>query len=255
MEKNKKLYKLFQSLVSIQTILMGIVFIIQILRIYYGNKKEFTAEICGKYLLQIIPVILIWVALIIASYIYHKLSNSKDLNVSKITNVAKLKIYEGMCPKIDNDNDLFLLNKEESKRKNIWLINIIIIILCSCMGLLYLLNVNHFNSQGNLAKQAVEMTIHLLPWVVISFISLIICFYYENKSALRSIELIKVIINKNGKANNQENIKNDNKKLLIIRVCIICLAITLIIIGIINGGATDVLNKAINICTECIGLG
>ena len=32
-------------------------------------------------------------------------------------------------------------------------------------------------------------------------------------------------------------------------------AITFIIVGIFNGGANDVLIKAINICTECIGLG
>lgn len=33
------------------------------------------------------------------------------------------------------------------------------------------------------------------------------------------------------------------------------LAVVLIIVGIMNGGARDVLIKAINICTECIGLG
>jgi hypothetical protein len=28
-----------------------------------------------------------------------------------------------------------------------------------------------------------------------------------------------------------------------------------IVLGIVNGGMADVLNKAIKICTECIGLG
>ena len=32
-------------------------------------------------------------------------------------------------------------------------------------------------------------------------------------------------------------------------------AITLIALGVLNGGMRDVLVKAINICTECIGLG
>lgn len=41
----------------------------------------------------------------------------------------------------------------------------------------------------------------------------------------------------------------------ILRTVIICAAVLLILLGITNGGLWDVLVKAINICTECIGLG
>ncbi len=257
MNKNKKLNQLFLLLVSIQTILMGIVFIIQIFRIYYGNHQEFTRAICGKYILQILPVIVIWIVLIILSYIYHKLSNAKDQHSIKLTNVGKLKFYEAMCPDYNVENEQYqMLKKENNKRKIAWMINIIVIILCSLMGLLYLINVDHFKSEGNLSLQAIQMTIHLLPWVIISFISLIICLYYEETSSLKSIEIIKVIINQEGKKLSlHQNRSKRNKKLLIIRLSIIVVAVGLIIHGIINGGASDVLQKAINICTECIGLG
>lgn len=36
---------------------------------------------------------------------------------------------------------------------------------------------------------------------------------------------------------------------------LLCVSITLIVLGILNGGATDVLAKAVRICSECIGLG
>ena len=36
---------------------------------------------------------------------------------------------------------------------------------------------------------------------------------------------------------------------------IIVISICLIVIGIFDGSVSDVLQKAINICTECIGLG
>ncbi len=39
------------------------------------------------------------------------------------------------------------------------------------------------------------------------------------------------------------------------RKLLVLLAILLIAVGVANGGARDVLVKAINICTECIGLG
>ncbi len=34
-----------------------------------------------------------------------------------------------------------------------------------------------------------------------------------------------------------------------------CGALALIVLGVLNGGARDVLAKAIKICSECIGLG
>ena len=40
-----------------------------------------------------------------------------------------------------------------------------------------------------------------------------------------------------------------------LRLALAVLALTFIILGVMNGGARDVLVKAINICTECIGLG
>lgn len=40
-----------------------------------------------------------------------------------------------------------------------------------------------------------------------------------------------------------------------LRILLCAAALLLIAAGILNGGMRDVLIKAINICTECIGLG
>ena len=40
-----------------------------------------------------------------------------------------------------------------------------------------------------------------------------------------------------------------------VRLAVLIVAIVFIILGVMNGGMADVLGKAINICTECIGLG
>ncbi len=40
-----------------------------------------------------------------------------------------------------------------------------------------------------------------------------------------------------------------------LRVCLFGLSAVLIVLGILNGGLYDVFVKAVNICTECIGLG
>lgn len=48
------------------------------------------------------------------------------------------------------------------------------------------------------------------------------------------------------------------KKPLFVRTCrivLLAVAVSFLVLGIVNGGAADVLNKARIICMECIGLG
>ena len=83
------------------------------------------------------------------------------------------------------------------------------------------------------------------------------CFCYNiGIGGFNGCDLIKTIIKSKGK---KEFItKQDIRKQKIIniaRLAIIVLSIAFIIHGTYNGGASDVYQKAINICTECIGLG
>ena len=48
--------KLLLIIMSIQTILLGVLFIVQICRIYFGNNGHFTRELCIKYIHEIAVV-------------------------------------------------------------------------------------------------------------------------------------------------------------------------------------------------------
>lgn len=54
-------------------------------------------------------------------------------------------------------------------------------------------------------------------------------------------------------SNKQQN--KSNNTIWLYRSIVFVTAAALIISGIINGSADDVLTKAVNICMECIGLG
>ena len=49
--------------------------------------------------------------------------------------------------------------------------------------------------------------------------------------------------------------QEETKKRAALRAGLYGLAALLVALGVLNGGLNDVLVKAINICTECIGLG
>ena len=69
------------------------------------------------------------------------------------------------------------------------------------------------------------------------------------------IEVVKMIIKNDGKKPYQYQKNNYKFVLNIARSVIILIAVALIIVGSFDGSAKDMLQKAINICTECIGLG
>lgn len=261
MSKNKSLLdKLLLIILSAQTILMGVLFIVQILRIYFGNDKTFTKEICIEYILQILPAIIIWIILIIGVYIYLYVKNIKFMQHAKMSNYAKFKLLSYQMPnddQIKQIDEYNTLNKELKKRRIAYLINAVIIIGCSIMGLCYLLNVNHFVTDGDHFKQAQALLIHLLPWAIISLISSIILIIFEENSYFKSCEAIKNILKGNKNKGQKIYIENNKKQLIIniVRIAVLVIAVVLIIDGIANGGANEVLRKAEAICKECIGMG
>ena len=46
-----------------------------------------------------------------------------------------------------------------------------------------------------------------------------------------------------------------NKKIWLLRAFLLVAAVVMIIVGVANGEARTVLQKAVNICLECIGIG
>ena len=66
----------------------------------------------------------------------------------------------------------------------------------------------------------------------------------------RSVEVIKT----EGKVTKEE-LKENNIGKYIAQGAILIIAVVFIVIGVANGGAADVLQKAVNICRECIGIG
>jgi flagellar biosynthesis protein FlhB len=125
------------------------------------------------------------------------------------------------------------------------------------MGLSYLLNINHFVPDGtadDLIKQAINMSMHLMPWCIISFGVFIGFTFYVEYSAKKTTEILLQVIKTEGKVTKEE-LKENNIAKYIAQGAILIIAVVFIVIGVANGGAADVLQKAVNICRECIGIG
>jgi len=131
--------------------------------------------------------------------------------------------------------------------------------LCAFMAVRYLANPAHFASR-ELESVIGRMLLHIAPWTLVGFACAILCECFCGRSLRREIDLAA----RSGERASIENARTDSgkpreKKALPVktaaRAVVFALAVGLLALGAANGGMRDVLVKAINICTECIGLG
>ena len=98
-----------------------------------------------------------------------------------------------------------------------------------------------------------DMLWHVLPPLALGFTAALIGDRINEASRLREIEALKGAPRRTPKAAVEALPEADGT--LALRLALLSAAVALIVLGVMNGGARDVLIKAINLCTECIGLG
>ena len=134
-------------------------------------------------------------------------------------------------------------------------------------------------SKTDINSEMIKACLSILRYFIVPVAYLIVTAYVCKFSIKKELEIVKNEL-KNAKSNEEatenaqlgtftklsqnmmQSYKNASSpkkwhKILgiVTKLVVACLAITFIILGVLNGGMGDVLTKAINICTECIGMG
>ena len=141
---------------------------------------------------------------------------------------------------------------EQSHRFRTWACAIAVVSICAALALSYLLNRENF-MDWDLEAVVGGMMLHVAPWVALGFAALCAASYDASKSVRREISLLKAA--PQSKPASSEAPVTTKPVSPALRIILYAAAIALIVLGVMNGGLRDVLVKAINICTECIGLG
>jgi hypothetical protein len=169
-------------------------------------------------------------------------------------------IRKGSPVSMDPENRLRLMKKkiadlpeaaraEETLRKKIGYGTMALIVVCAVLSLIYLTNRENFTS-WDLEMVMGQMLIHTLPWIIISFAAIIVASVCCRRSMEREIGLLKGV-----SGSKAAEVAPKPSFVPYVRIGLYAVAVVMIVLGINNGGMRDVLIKAINICTECIGLG
>lgn len=140
--------------------------------------------------------------------------------------------------------------REERLRRRVCLAAGVLLALCGAWALGFLLDGQNFVS-WELEAVLGAMLMHVGPAAALALAVLWGCMAVCDASILRECEALRGAPAAQNRA--AETVKPQHTGA--VRLLLYGAAVVFILLGVMNGGLYDVLVKAINICTECIGLG
>lgn len=257
--------KIYAICISIFTAVIGILFIVQTIDIYIDGKATgnmYTPETIESHFRAIAIPFTLWIIFIILGIILKIIIPSQNKCSLKMESkeIAK-KLSEKLISldEIKNEEEKQIILKEKKKRLIVWIAVLLICLISIVLSCIYLFDPDHYTLDGKLMLQAGTIALSILPYVLLCFGALLIGKAHEEfSSKIELVAIRKLLTNKDNLISNKlPSLKSISSKrfLLITRAVILTISIVFIVVGVINGGARDVLIKALNICTECIGLG
>ena len=252
-----RIRRIYDVVLSVSIILAGICLIAGCLTIYFTGERTYSREIVAETFSSIAIPVYICLALTILSFVLELICPSEIQKQKPQKPYAN--ILERILAKKEMDGcDQTLLqsiNKERKSRKLHIIIRTVLLCISSIAFLSYALNGNNFH-QSEINTSMIHAMWVMIPCLIVPFGYAIFTVYYNDKSLQREIELVKQVPSTESRKDKSEISANSSeKKENILRYALLVVGIGILVYGFVSGGTVDVLTKAINICTECIGLG
>ena len=275
-ENAKKLRLIYGIVLAVITVTVGILFIVSAADIYYsagGGYGMYSREVVGKKLSPLLIPALIWIIAVIAGYVLSVLFPVLSDKKAKRDDLTALKKLRSRMP--EGQGEEFLearkeFRKGELTRVIIWSVCAAVWLASAIASAVYLFNTAHFPSV-EFNSEILAMLKNVFPWFGASFLlccgAIVFEIFYARKALPQMKKLLVLgkgtpLERPSAFAERVSRGKNTvltflrkEDTVVVLRLVLLMLGTAFVVLGIFNGGMTDVLIKAINICTECIGLG
>lgn len=276
MQENTKnsVKKAFSIVTAIWSVVVGLLFIVQVWRILAGGMHPYTPQNIAEKFSQIAIPAYIGLALIILSLVVSLVfpdprEKVKPFALSESATLARLQRRIPMQTAVENEEEnVQALYAWKVKNILSWCVCSLLIAICLIVAFAYLLGgFAPVSKQGFFAEHSsAEFIIRSLPWLTGAFGAGVFAVYFNTFTQNKQIALMKTMLANAVKRGEKPSLNVIPKKNLfaftqsvwflpVVRGVVGALAITLIIVGVCTGGMGDVLSNAITICTQCIGLG
>ena len=253
-ELAKRIRAVCGILLSLSILVSGICLAAACVGIYHTGDHPFSREVVAEAFSGIAFPVYLCLALVVAAFLLDLLLPGEK---ARLTPGKQNKlILKRLHSKVD------LSRCEESLRSGVAAqqksrtlhrgITAGLLILGSVVFLIYALRADSFH-QSQINDSMIRAMTVLLPCMLVPFGYGVFTSYRNSASIDREIALLKQADAK--KEAPAPSPAPKAKRVVLIRNVILILAAASLVFGFLTGGTADVLTKAVNICTECVGLG
>lgn len=267
--KRQKLRFLYGIFLGVFTVAIGVTLISLAMQIYFsdpqGNPYN-AADVASKARGMIAPVVL-WIAAAIVGFVLSEVFPVAERRPAQdgLTSYKKLR---RRVPAGEGEEFNRVWTEFRSREVTRLVVRLICVGAALSSGItivVYLADGSHFPALDP-GGEIIDMLRYVLPLVGVAFAFLIGATVYEGVCAKRELATVKQLIVlgkgypvRRGKLSAVQDgaaaIWNSDILVWTVRSVLLTLAVSFLIAGIVNGGMSDVLGKAIQICKECIGMG
>lgn len=251
-ERTQKLRRIFSIALSGVIILAGICLMVACVGIYLSGDEPFSREAVAAAFSPISIPVYLCLIMVLLGFVFQILCPDPAFKpvVMKQHSVVLNRLRARADLESCSSELRTQILAQQQRRNRYSRICALVLTVCSLVFLIYALDSRHFHPSDINRSMIRAMTV-LLPCLAVSIATCIFTVSARQKSIQQEIELLKQCpkadtpLKESPKASSFRNI----------RYVLLLAALALAVFGYAAGGTADVLTKAVNICTECIGLG
>lgn len=254
-KRAKQIRLIYGILLSISLVAAAICLMVACLGIYHSG--EFSREAVAASFSRIAVPVYLCLGMVIAGFVLDWIlpSQSGKLSAGK-QNAQILKRLHSKTDLSQCDETLrSAVDAQQRSRRLYKTIGAVLLAVGAVIFLAYALNGSNFQL-GDISGSMIRAMYVLLPCLAVPFGWAVYAAYHNAASMEQEIALLKQAGPAAKKAAPpREAAAASPKQLLTLRNVVIAVGLVLLVYGFFTGGTADVLTKAVNICTECVGLG
>ncbi len=256
----QRLHVWYGIFLAIFTVVIAVLFAAQAADIYFSGAG-YSRELVAERVSALAVPFWLWVAAIIAGGILTMVFPPEKSILQRIPDERKtVQRLIGMAGTSSSEKYIAAekaVKKESKIRTAVRIGCFVVCLVCAIVALAFVFNFPAYPSD---ATDAVLMLVRsVLPCAAVAFLACLGASVFDTISAKRILPQAKLLLADGGRAKAapgcKETALDSLRFLLVARIAVLLIAAAFIIWGILNGGADELLAKAVAICTECIGLG
>ncbi len=264
----RKLHIGYGIFLGVLTALVGLLTLLGVTDLY-ASGETFTAQAVGERMRALIVPACVWFVaalggVILASFTQEERPLRTPSDAYTLVSRLRRRIPAGEGEEFEKEQRN--LRRADFVRLAVRCICALFCALAAVMCAVYLFDASHFPAE-DLNAEVIAMLRNVFPWVGAALAVCVGASVFESLYARRTLASVKrLIVLGRGHAQKEpcafmrrkervEAFLGAKWTVFTIRIALIALGVLFIGLGVANGGAADVLHKAVNICLECIGVG